>query len=78
MEGDNIRYVSAGEYHSGAASETTLYGWGANGYFCTGVGRGNLVQVRNNTAAGGVARCDRALCDSCPAPSVVVPSCQMG
>ncbi|GLI66279.1 hypothetical protein VaNZ11_010037 [Volvox africanus] len=44
MAGDNIRFVSAGEYHSGAASEKALYGWGSNGYFCTGVGRGNPVQ----------------------------------
>ncbi len=45
LQGENIRYVSAGEYHSGAASETNLYGWGSNGYYCTGVGRGNPVQV---------------------------------
>ncbi|GIL90839.1 hypothetical protein Vretimale_16779 [Volvox reticuliferus] len=44
LAGDNIRFVSAGEYHSGAASEKALYGWGSNGYFCTGVGRGNPVQ----------------------------------
>lgn len=34
----------AGEYFSGAASATTVYGWGSNDYLCLGVGRNNPVQ----------------------------------
>ncbi|KAG2484068.1 hypothetical protein HYH03_017088 [Edaphochlamys debaryana] len=41
---DNVRYVMAGEYHSGAASHSAIYGWGSNDYLCTGVGRNNPVQ----------------------------------
>jgi hypothetical protein len=37
--------VSAGEYHSGAASETTVYGWGSNNYLCTGLGKNTSLQV---------------------------------
>lgn len=44
MENDKVLYVMAGEYYSGAASATTVYGWGSNDYLCTGVGRNNPVQ----------------------------------
>lgn len=42
---DEVLFVAAGEYFSAAASRTMVYGWGSNDYLCTGVGRGNPVQV---------------------------------